>query len=228
MNILEAQRTRVVRVPSLLDVGEVALLLALREQVQASDAQATLTFQDDVNLSQRGNWETVYIHSQGAFRARLPEVHAKLCAAVRAADASEGWSLLSGDFNARTCEVHTVADGGTLPEPKHYDSGSLVTIDVMLAQPGEFDGGTFRTLEADDQFLRYPEFVCGDAMIFVSHKYHGVEPVTRGVRRVCVTEFWSGEERTCPHRCKRRAGACHFSRKKTGAAEGGNSSSDSD
>ena len=59
MNILEAQRTRVVRVPSLLDAGEVALLLALGEQVQASDAQATLTFQDDVNLSQRGNWETV-------------------------------------------------------------------------------------------------------------------------------------------------------------------------
>lgn len=35
MNILEAQRTRVVRVPSLLDAGEVALLLALGEQVQA-------------------------------------------------------------------------------------------------------------------------------------------------------------------------------------------------
>ena len=55
---------------------------------------------------------------------------------------------------------------------------------------------------------RYPQFLQGDAMVFCSHKYHGVTPVIRGTRRVCVLEFWTGEERTCPHRCKQRTGTC--------------------
>jgi hypothetical protein len=53
---------------------------------------------------------------------------------------------------------------------------------------------------------RYHDFTQGDAMVFVSHKFHGVEPVTSGRRQVCILEFWGGRECTCPHRCKRRRG----------------------
>ena len=35
----------------------------------------------------------------------------------------------------------------------------------------------------------------GDAMVFVSHKRHCVQPLRRGRRRVLVAEFWHGESR---------------------------------
>ena len=43
---------------------------------------------------------------------------------------------------------------------------------------------------------------------FVSHKPHFVAPVTSGERAVLIAELWEGEERTCPHRCEVRDGAC--------------------
>lgn len=90
----------------------------------------------------------------------------------------------------------------------------------MLSAAGAFDGGTFRTFECDERYLEYPEFNQGDAMVFVSHKYHGVAPVTRGIRKVCVVEYWTGEERVCPHRCKRRSGVCTYQRKAAGDVSG--------
>merc|ERR1719382_1688905 len=78
----------------------------------------------------------------------------------------------------------------------------------MLSRPGEdFDGGEFRTLEADGD-LKAHEFGFGDAVAFVSHRRHCVAPVTRGLRQVLVTEFWHGEERDCAHRCCQRWGSC--------------------
>ena len=56
---------------------------------------------------------------------------------------------------------------------------------------GDFSGGTFQTLEADGHLKPY-QFELGDALVFVSHKYHCVAPVTAGRRRVLVTELFSG------------------------------------
>ena len=56
---------------------------------------------------------------------------------------------------------------------------------------GDFEGGTFQTLEADGQLQPY-QFELGDALVFVSHKYHCVAPVTDGRRRVLVTELYTG------------------------------------
>ena len=44
-------------------------------------------------------------------------------------------------------------------------------------------------------------FKPGDGLMFVSHKYHCVQPVRSGLRRVLVLEFWAGPTRHCPHRC---------------------------
>ena len=52
----------------------------------------------------------------------------------------------------------------------------------------------------------------GDAIIFCSHKYHTVQPVRSGRRRVCVLEFWEGERRACCHRCDKHWGGCPFVR----------------
>ena len=77
----------------------------------------------------------------------------------------------------------------------------------MLARPGvDFSGGDFVAAGAES----CPFEAVGDAIIFVSHKYHHVEPVARGRRRVLVVEFWRGAERACGHRCERAAGPCGF------------------
>ena len=58
----------------------------------------------------------------------------------------------------------------------------------------------------------YPEFQRGDALFFVSHKYHSVDPVVEGTRRVLICELWHGPERRCAHRCLQRRDQCDYSR----------------
>ena len=62
-----------------------------------------------------------------------------------------------------------------------------------MSSAGDFAGGNFQTLEADGH-LEPHQFELGDALVFVSHKYHCVAPVTAGRRRVLVTELFCGEE----------------------------------
>lgn len=45
-------------------------------------------------------------------------------------------------------------------------------------------------------------------MIFQSHKYHCVQPVTSGERRVLVCEIWEGLPRRCARRCRTPWGPC--------------------
>eukprot|EP00122_Pirum_gemmata_P020077 Pgem_evm1s18782 len=56
--------------------------------------------------------------------------------------------------------------GGHLPDPRHYDLDSLITIDMMLTQPNvDYQGGHLQTEELDGSIKR-PEFGYGDAMVF--------------------------------------------------------------
>ena len=123
----------------------------------------------------------------------------------------------------RCCEYHHHPVGDGLADERHYDMDSLVTIDILLDEPGvDFDGGDFQTLElkagqgvsdskegrqasgpSKGEVLMRHDFRSGDALVFVSHKYHCVAPVTsRGLRRVLVTELWGYGARSCPHRCE--------------------------
>lgn len=113
---------------------------------------------------------------------------------------------------ARTIELHTVQAGGALPDPEHFDSGSLWTLDIMLTVPGEdFGGGDFRTPECGGNCSSQAHsFGLGDALDFASHRRHQVDPVLWGLRRVLIIEFWQGEERSCAHRCLQRWGECHY------------------
>jgi hypothetical protein len=72
----------------------------------------------------------------------------------------------------------------------------------MLSDETFFEGGHLQTYEADGALKKHT-FQQGDALIFVSHKYHCVSRVTSGCRNVMVLEFWYGPERHCPHRCER-------------------------
>ena len=88
---------------------------------------------------------------------------------------------------------------------QHYDHGSLVTVDVMLSETSDFEGGTFETSESDDYLLAHP-FEKGDLLLFLSHKYHCVAPVEAGERRVLVAEIWEGDECAINGRCEGRCG----------------------
>ena len=74
--------------------------------------------------------------------------------------------------------------------PFHYDGGSIITL-VVLMGADCLEGGVFQTHESDGTMLAHP-MVPGDAVCFVSHKYHNVTPVTAGSRQSFVVELWQG------------------------------------
>jgi hypothetical protein len=60
---------------------------------------------------------------------------------------------------------------GELSDPKHYDLNSLLTMDIMLSDETFLEGCHLQTYEADGALKKHT-FQQGDALIFVSHKYH--------------------------------------------------------
>jgi len=213
-NPSDAQRTRVVAIPGFASdevidqIHEAAATVrdaagdGLKKEVARSNGLAS------------DSWRTVFFnHRLGEL---LPELRSDLIAAARAADAEqEGWGVLEGrrDLSIRCAEYHTVATSGGLPMQKHYDAGSLITMDLMLSDTRDFGGGTFGTLEATGApggraYVKPHAFEKGTLLLFLSHKYHMVQPVTRGTRQVLVTELWEGLERRCARRCNVPYGPC--------------------
>lgn len=130
----------------------------------------------------------------------------------------------------RCCEYHRMMEGGHLGDIHHHDEGSVITLDIMLTPSDSYEGGQLSTLErlelvgsdsradaagvgknrqASEGLLQH-QFELGDALLFVSHKYHCVAPVTKGTRQVLVAEYWWGEQRECGHRCDQHWGECKF------------------
>ena len=149
----------------------------------------------------------------------------KLVDMMYEADRMEGWGLLHAEkCSVRCIEFHEYDASRADPNcsmrgragittgaasPTHFDSGSLVTLDLMLSPATAFDGGAFTTPEADGTTTVH-DFQRGTAVVFVAHKYHHVLPMTRGLREVLVIELWSGPERHCPHRCLLVKGDCDY------------------
>lgn len=202
MDVAQAQQSRVVTIEGLLSPADVAKVLECASEYAESAGR-------DVSKSD-GRWETLYLHTGAFFQTRCPDVLAKIVSGVTQAEHAEpsmGRLMTSrqpAEVGLRCIEYHEVRPGGSLPDVKHYDTGSMLTVDIMLSQAGEFAGGEFSTLESDDRLVRQQSFdaaATGDALLFVSHKYHCVQPVISGLRRVLVIEFWLGPDRHCEHRC---------------------------
>jgi hypothetical protein len=205
MAVAQAQCTEAVRVEKVFSPKDIRKLLK---------AHAIVREDCGVVLKKHGegaqNWSTTFLHTDGIFGAKFPKLRQKILDTAAAVDAAQGWGLLSSapaPPALRCVELHTVGPGGALPEQKHYDHGSLVTVDIMLSPTTDFEGGTLSTLEADGTLLPHA-FERGEATVFVSHKYHCVAPVTAGTRQVLVAEIWAGRERGCAHRCEQHEGEC--------------------
>ena len=194
-----ARRSAVKRIPRFLTDAEIDELTATASLVEA-----------EIGAVQRptrgGGWSTVYLNAE--LGRRLPWLRERLFAAASDADQQLWGGVLAGKtINLRCAEYHEVTPPGNLAFERHYDHGSLITIDIMLSDSNAFAGGTFATSETGDYMLQHPSEK-GDLLLFLSHKYHCVSPVESGVRNVLVAELWEGDERIPEDgRCNLRHGA---------------------
>ena len=141
----EAQFTSAVRVQNFLSADELAELLDKTGQIRDAHRAGQLERNSAGRPQAAGVWRTTYLHTDGMFHDRLADFEQRLVRAIREVDAAN-WRLLAGrdpaKLNLRTVELHDYGPGGELKEPGHYDAGSLITVDLMLAKPGEdFQGG---------------------------------------------------------------------------------------
>jgi len=192
------------------------------------------------------SWQVAFLQTHSEFEQRFPTIAARIRSQVSTVD-QEHWNLFDSNclLNCRVVEYHRqVAPGPGLPDPKHYDMDSCITVDIVLSVPPpssltpssssfmlsndddvigndivhqgsyDFEGGAFCTLEANGDMVNHSESFQkpGDAVMFVSHKFHCVQKVTKGTRRVLVLEFWKGPTRTCDHRCESLSVVCRRER----------------
>ena len=247
----EDQASNIVRLPNFFSDSDIKAVLNAAVSIR-QDGAGSVKLSSNDPMEDRGEWQTTYLHTHLMFQSRLPDVHARLAAAALAADKSH-WGIADGALSVsepgtavatRCIELHHVGPLGGLPHHLHYDSGSCVTIDVMLSEPKS--GGEFETFEVyhddddDDDVLEVTvpadgesassrvergkavahDFRRGDAIVFPSHKWHSVRPVARGSRQVLIMELWVGEERRCSHRCEQHFGRCDYHRGGWHAATG--------
>lgn len=154
----EAQKTNVVRIPGFLTASEVHEIHELYAELKPRLGSAGRTTSNQAAAYRQGKWETAYLSTDGLFAKCMPELRARLIEKAARVDADH-WQLLPravAPVVPRCVEYHTVEAGGSLPFLTHYDAGSLVTIDVMLSDSRDFEGGEFRTLECDGTMRRYP------------------------------------------------------------------------
>mmetsp|Transcript_16108 Transcript_16108/g.24186 ORF Transcript_16108/g.24186 Transcript_16108/m.24186 type:complete len:282 (-) Transcript_16108:255-1100(-) len=209
------KHSKVVLIPKLLSAEEIGSILDWHETASRSLGSAGRTAMNGAAPLRQGAWETSYLSTNDSFRKKFPHTYQKLRDAVLQADSQTDMPLLcqnngpiqASELQPRCIELHTVQTGGSLPYKFHHDHGSVLTLDLMITDT--FEGGTFCTSEADGNLIEHKFHQAGDAVVFVSHKPHCIQPVTKGLRRVLVLEFWLGEPRFCAHRCEQFSGTCH-------------------
>jgi hypothetical protein len=175
----DAQQLQVVRLPRFLSDDEIALILETASDIRR-DGAGEVRLQSDQEVVEadghRGEWSTIYLQTEHMFQARLPELHDRIKRAAIAADRAN-WGVCAAalaaadegsDVRTRVIELHTVGPTGGLPAAQHFDSGSCVTIDLMLSEPDA--GGAFETLEAIDGEVRsrLPVRACVPACLHVN------------------------------------------------------------
>ena len=220
MPVPKAQLTKVCRIKHFLSPDEIAKVMFVADN---SDLPIyTTNAYDDVSPAGDPLHTTMYLQSDNLFESQLPWLHSKILRLVKRLNAHNGWGfdLRRGLCNVRVAEYHEMEPGGALRDQTHYDIGSLVTVDIMLQEAVQ--GAVFSTLELENSnpnengihsvtFLKPHSFTAGDALVFVSHKYHSVSPLLIGRRKVLVVEFWSGVLCVCGHRCDHPIkGVCSF------------------
>jgi len=133
--------------------------------------------------------KVIYLH-----RHMDPHLRRRMMELARMAESSAGWkSTTSFNLTARCMEMIIYrGHNDTTSTAWHYDGGTFMTIAVMLTQRDQYEGGGvhFRRADISESF----DLAVGDALVWRGWVNHHVSPVTSGLRRVFVMEFWSGRE----------------------------------
>lgn len=223
----KATCTRVFNEVSFLSQDEVALVIAAIEYLDLPSYTSNV----DEDIDYKGNAVHCTTYISGVVFQLLPWLKKRVFDLVRRVNRSQGWgfdtsSQASSSFNIRVAEYHEMFENGSLSDIKHFDVGSLITVDIMLEESQK--GARFRTIDrvlhrspagnsssrgsrrSTKLVLRKHDFHKGDALVFVSHKHHSVSRLVKGSRKVLIFEFWHGMERHCGHRCDCPFGVCDF------------------
>lgn len=218
----EAQYTKVYKIPSFLTHEEIQNLKSAIKELQKNKKVGVIERDSKGHLSSFKDavWKTSFLHTNNQLKCLLPELHVKIKNTMLTIDKKE-WKQMCHDendlindkmgsvnsenkiisklesINLRTIESHEYVAKGQLERTKHYDAGSIITMDIMLNDSGnEFKGGelSFPQFDTKGKAINTDTLKLekGDAALFLSHKYHNVLPVTSGKRHVLVIELWNG------------------------------------
>eukprot|EP00930_Biecheleria_cincta_P100854 TRINITY_DN92481_c0_g1_i1.p1 TRINITY_DN92481_c0_g1~~TRINITY_DN92481_c0_g1_i1.p1 ORF type:complete len:252 (-),score=33.49 TRINITY_DN92481_c0_g1_i1:292-996(-) len=206
-----ADQSDVIHMKKFLSLDEINCIRQAAESLKKSGADG----HSDGASNYTGPWDTLYLQQGSFFQQAMPNLHRRLCDLVTEVDHTHFGMLedageeIGDGVNARTVELHEYGARARNICDVHYDTGSMFTVDVMLSDTADFQGGHFFTHSKDPDDIgpgvlrRHGphEFEQGDALVFISHKHHSVQPVTSGTRMVLVLEFWEGSQCRAAHRC---------------------------
>jgi hypothetical protein len=166
----DAQKLRAVRKPGAVSKEEIEGLLSMlplmrdagagvqkRTGLAAAGAggRASRSAPGAVADDDPSAWVTTYLHTNHLFQTRFAELFERLHKLALDTD-DEHWGIRRaceagdcGAVRARVIEVHEAGPGAGLAADKHYDSGSIVTLDVLLSPTTDFEGGQLQMMEPD-------------------------------------------------------------------------------
>lgn len=194
----QARKSHVFISRNVLNNQDILDLFKVRDYVES---QEVLT--GELNNTQnvgREHKRCIFLNKgEDAIYKQAPSILAKLLRfALEARSRSDSWvsPLQNVGTGLSSCSIRVVEFweynvGGSLLNEWHYDGGSIFTIVVVLGD--QFEGGRFRTHELPDGTHVEHALGTGDAVCFLSHKYHNVTPVSSGTRFSLVIELWEGK-----------------------------------
>lgn len=197
----------VIRIPRFLSDAEIMQVFSVEHEYHEAFTPP---------IQSQPYWVTTYLSTKtqespkGLFRGFQPALFDKVSQLRKMVDARCSTLAELEKLEVRCIELHAYGPGGGLKDRKHFDGGSVVTVDLMLDD--EFTGGQFQTPVGTGDDVKSHVFNKGDALIFPSGKYHMVDKITGGARKVMIVEFWNGPERHCDHRCHQNLGECGYIR----------------
>lgn len=202
VGVAQARSSRVVCSRRLLSAEDIRSVHVVKECVLSFESSLENNPQNATHKQKVGT----FLNNPPSYSIQTdaPHVIGKMLRFAFQAWAAEDWSgnsehpgplygITGGiqSLSIRVVEHWEYQVGSGLPDPLHYDTDSVITIVALLSESDDFEGGVFRTNESCGEHLEH-RMDQGDTICFISHKYHNITPLTRGVRKSMVIELWQG------------------------------------